>query len=97
MIFIVFSCSTKQEKKSNFKSKNNFLAYYNTYFMAEKNFNDALEIIQSNINQDKAVMQQADKLLDLAIENALIIEFITLIQLRDVSLIEGRIETDIQP
>ena len=42
--------------------------------MAEKNFKDALEIIKSNINQDKAVMQQADQLLDVAIENALIIE-----------------------
>ena len=69
---LFFSCSNgnKVEKKSS----NNFLAYYNTFYMAEKYFDDALEIIQLNESEDNSIPSQALTLLDDAIQNALIIE-----------------------
>ena len=69
---LFFSCSNGN--KVGKKSSNNFLAYYNTFYMAEKYFDDALEIIQLNESADNSIPSQALTLLDDAIQNALIIE-----------------------
>ena len=69
---LFFSCfnSNKIDKKSS----SDFLAYYNTFYMAEKYYNDALEIIQLNESEAEKIPTQALSLLDDAIENALVIE-----------------------
>jgi len=72
------SCASKDDSVINDKkSKNNFLAYYNTFFIAEKSFEDALELMQTNTNNNilaDNLSTQVKKLLDAAINNALIIE-----------------------
>ena len=72
LFIFFFSCSNGNKIKKT--SSNNFLAYYNTFYMAEKYFNDALEIIQLNESEDNSIPSQALTLLDDAIQNALIIE-----------------------
>lgn len=72
LILFFLSCASKEDTVINDKkSSNNFLAYYNTFFIAEKSYNDALDLMQtSNDNLSSQVKQ----LLDAAINNALIIE-----------------------
>jgi len=74
-LFFLSSCSNKKENIVNDKkSKNNFLAYYNTFFIAEKSFEQALGLIQTKNVNDKNITSQIEKLLDDAIRNSLVIE-----------------------
>lgn len=70
-LIITFSCSNPD--KSIKKSSNDFLAYYNTFYMAEKYFKDALDIIESNQDNTDALSLETKNLLDKAIQNSLII------------------------
>lgn len=74
LLLSLFTCSSRYTQLQNDrKSKNNFLAYYNTFFTAEKSFNEAEKLIQ--LQTDTANLSiQINNLLDLAIENCLIIE-----------------------
>ena len=73
-IFLLFTCSSRKDQFNNDnKSKNNFLAYYNTFFTAEKSFNEAEKLIQMQTDKDN-LSTQINNLLDLAIQNCLIIE-----------------------
>ena len=68
---IFYSCSTSASIK---KSSNSFLAYYNTFYSAEKSFNDALKIISENQLENDEIPSSAISLLEQAISNSLIIE-----------------------
>ena len=59
LFFLFFlSCSSNPKKVSR-GSGNNFSAYYNTFYMAEKSYNDALDLIQSQSdNQNKNTTQK---------------------------------------
>ena len=70
VVVLIQNCSNSNNLNKN--SKGNFLAYYNTFYMSEKYYNQALDIIKSN--QSSVVTAEADILLNNAIENALIIE-----------------------
>ena len=69
LLFVIQSCSNPN--KSN-KSDSDFLAYYNTFYMAEKYYEEALEIIK--VNQNEILPKEAEDLLNKAIENSLVIE-----------------------
>ena len=73
LAFLLFFSCFNPNKIDN-KSGNNFLAYYNTFYTAEKYYNDALEIIQLNESKGEQISSQALSMLDDAIKNALIIE-----------------------
>ena len=74
LLLSLFTCSSRYTQLQNDrKSKNNFLAYYNTFFTAEKSFNEAEKLIQLQTDTDNLSVQ-INNLLDLAIENCLIIE-----------------------
>ena len=74
LFFLFFlSCSSNSKKVSR-GSGNNFLAYYNTFYMAEKSYNDALDLIQSQSDNQNKNTTQINNLLDIAIKNSLIIE-----------------------
>ena len=74
ILFLLFSSCFNPVKN---KSKNNFLAYYNTFYMANNFYNEALDLIalndieNSNKNQNLITI---NTLLDKAIRNAQIIE-----------------------
>ena len=70
LFLLMFSCS----KKKDYNADNKFLAYYNTYYSAKKNFDEAFEIISQNYNSSEGPSTSAIKLLDNAIANAYIIE-----------------------
>jgi len=70
LLFVIQSCSNPN--KSSNKSDSDFLAYYNTFYMAEKYYEEALKII--NLNQTDITPKEADDLLNKAIENSLVIE-----------------------
>ena len=72
--FFLFFLSCSSNSKNNRGSGNNFKAYYNTFYMAEKNYYDALELIQSKADNKTNNSTQIDNLLDIAIKNSLIIE-----------------------
>ena len=69
-LLLTFSCSNKKNKNSN----NNFLAYYNTFYSAQKNFDDAIDILSKTNSIDNKIPATASTLLDKAIENAHLIE-----------------------
>ena len=69
-LLLTFSCSNKKNKNSN----NNFLAYYNTFYSAQKNFDDAIDILSKTNNIDDKIPSTVSTLLDKAIENAYLIE-----------------------
>ena len=74
LFFLFFlSCSSNPKKVSR-GSGNNFSAYYNTFYMAEKSYNDALDLIQAQSNTQTKNTTQINNLLDIAIKNSLIIE-----------------------
>ena len=66
---LILSCS----KQKDYNADNNFLAYYNTFYSAKQNFDNALEIISKDENLSKPSASTI-QLLDNAIENASIIE-----------------------
>ena len=70
LLVLIQNCSNSNNLNKN--SKGNFLAYYNTFYMSEKYYSQALDIIKSNQSSD--VSAEADILLTNAIQNALIIE-----------------------
>ena len=70
VVVLIQNCSNSNNLNKN--SKGNFLAYYNTFYISEKYYSQALDIIKSN--QSSVVTAEADILLNNAIENALIIE-----------------------
>ena len=74
--FLLFlsSCSSSDSKNNIRGNGNNLRAYYNTFYMAEKSYNDALELIQATSNDNKQNITQIENLLDIAINNSLIIE-----------------------
>ena len=70
----LYACSSKNNKFNNDrKSRSDFLAYYNTFFTAEKSFNEAEKLIQLQTDREN-LSNQINSLLDLAIKNCLIIE-----------------------
>jgi len=69
-LLLTFSCSNKKNKNSN----NNFLAYYNTFYSAQKNFDDAIDILSKTNSIDDKIPSTVSTLLDKAIENAYLIE-----------------------
>ncbi len=70
-LLIIYSCSNSASIR---KSKSSFLAYYNTFYAAEKSYNDAAEIIALDQTNNDEIPSSAISLLEEAIENALIIE-----------------------
>ena len=74
ILFLLFSSCFNPVKN---KSKNDFLAYYNTFYMANNFYNEALDLIalndieNSNKNQNQITI---NTLLDKAIRNSQIIE-----------------------
>jgi hypothetical protein len=70
----MFFVSCFNTNKINKTSSSDFLAYYNTFYMAEKYFNDSMSIIQLDESGENEIPSQAITLLNSAIENALIIE-----------------------
>ena len=68
LLFLIQSCSNTN--KLNKKANSNFLAYYNTFYMSEKYYNEALEIIK--LSQTNIISKEAETLLNKAIENALL-------------------------
>ena len=71
LIIVLFSCSNARKSR---KSGSNFLAYYNSFYMAEKSFEQAIKEIESMDEIDGDIPSKAKNLLNDAIENALIIE-----------------------
>ena len=71
---LMFFVSCFNANKVNKNSSSDFLAYYNTFYMAEKYFNDSMNIIQLDESGKNEIPLQAIALLNSAIENALIIE-----------------------
>ena len=71
---LMFFVGCFNTNKINKTSSSDFLAYYNTFYMAEKYFNDSMNIIQLDESGENKIPSQAITLLNSAIENALIIE-----------------------
>ena len=71
IILFVFSCSNSKKSR---KADSNFFAYYNSFFIAEKSFNEAIEDIESMEEVDGNISSKAKNLFEEAIKNALIIE-----------------------
>ncbi|MBS82556.1 MAG: hypothetical protein CMD65_00280 [Gammaproteobacteria bacterium] len=88
-LLLYISCSNSNKPRG---SDSNFLAYYNTFYVSEKSFQEALKIIQENNDEDNKIPEQALVLLQEAIKNALIIEekFSKTIYLDDAYYILGR-------
>ena len=77
LFLFLYACSSKNNKLNNDrKSRNDFLAYYNTFFTAEKSFNEAEKLIQLQ-NDRENLSNQINSLLDLAIKYCLIILLIS--------------------
>ena len=74
LFFLFFLSCTSSSKKKISGTGNNFKAYYNTFYMAEKSYTDALELIQSKSDNKTQNSTQIENLLDVAIKNSLIIE-----------------------
>ena len=70
-LLIIYACSNSASIR---KSNSSFLAYYNTFYAAEKSYKDAIEIIVLDQSTNDVIPSSAVTLLDQAIENALIIE-----------------------
>ena len=70
-IILFTSCSNPKKKRV---SNSNFLAYYNSYFMAEKKFDEALELISKSDTYDNKLSSQTIKLIEESIKNALVVE-----------------------
>ncbi len=70
---LMFFVSCFNTNKINKTSSSDFLAYYNTFYMAEKYFNDSMSIIQLDESGENEIPSQAITLLNSSIENALII------------------------
>ena len=66
---LILSCS----KQKDYDAGNNFLAYYNTFYLAKQSFDYAVEIISKDEPLSKPSFSTI-QLLDKAIKNALIIE-----------------------
>ena len=73
LLSIILFTSCSNPKKSRL-SNSNFLAYYNSYFMAEKNFSEALDLINKSDTYDNKLSAQTIKLIEESIKNALIVE-----------------------
>ena len=73
LLSIILFTSCSNPKKSRV-SNSNFLAYYNSYFMAEKKFDEALELINKSDTYDNKLSSQAVKLIEESIKNALVVE-----------------------
>ena len=73
LLSILFFTSCSNPNKSRV-SNSNFLAYYNSFYMAEKQFNEAIEIIDKNEKYNDEISEQAKSLLKESIQNALIVE-----------------------
>ena len=71
IIFFVFSCSSLKNTR---KIDSNFFAYYNSFYMAEKSFDEAIKEIESMEDVDGDISSKAKKLLEEAVKNSLIIE-----------------------
>ena len=65
-LLLYISCSNSNKPRG---SNSNFLAYYNTFYVSEKSFQEALKIIQNDADDNK-IPDQAVVLLDEAIKNA---------------------------
>ena len=70
-IILFTSCSNPKKTRV---SNSNFLAYYNSYFMAEKKLDEALELINKSDTYDNKLSSQAVKLIEESIKNALVVE-----------------------
>ena len=70
-IILFTSCSNPKKSRVSYS---NFLAYYNSYFMAEKKFDEALELINKSDTYDNKLSSQAVKLIEESIKNALVVE-----------------------
>ena len=70
-ILLFTSCSNP--KKSRI-SNSNLLAYYNSYFMAEKKFEEAVDLINKNDTFDDKLSNQTIELIQESIKNAKIVE-----------------------
>ena len=70
-IILFTSCSNPKKSRVSYS---NFLAYYNSYFMAEKKFDEALELINKSDTYDNKLSSQAIKLIEESIKNALVVE-----------------------
>ena len=73
LLSILFFTACSNPKKSRV-SNSNFLAYYNSFYMAEKKFNEAIAVIDKNEKYDDEISEQAKSLLKESIENALVVE-----------------------
>ena len=73
LLLLFFSCFNPVKNKS----KNNFLAYYNTFYMANSFYNEALDLLALNEIEESGNQQNLvsiNNLFDKAIKNAQIIE-----------------------
>ena len=73
LLLLFFSCFNPVKNKS----KNNFLAYYNTFYMANSFYNEALDLLALNEIEESGNQQNLvsiNTLFDKAIKNAQIIE-----------------------
>lgn len=73
LLLLFFSCFNPVKNKS----KNNFLAYYNTFYMADSFYNEALDLLALNEIEESGNQQNLvsiNTLFDKAIKNAQIIE-----------------------
>ena len=73
LLLLFFSCFNPVKNKS----KNNFLAYYNTFYMANSFYNEALDLLALNEIEESRNQQNLvsiNTLFDKAIKNAQIIE-----------------------
>ena len=73
LLLLFFSCFNPVKNKSN----NNFLAYYNTFYMANSFYNEALDLLALNEIEESGNQQNLvsiNTLFDKAIKNAQIIE-----------------------
>lgn len=73
LLLLLFSCFNPVKNKS----KNNFLAYYNTFYMANSFYNEALDLLALNEIEESGNQQNLvsiNTLFDKAIKNAQIIE-----------------------
>ena len=71
-LLLISACSNPNKKTRG--SKSNFLAYYNSFYMAEKFFNEAIIEIESMENVDGEITSKAKNLLETSMENALVIQ-----------------------
>ena len=60
LLLLIFSCSNKKNNKAH----NSFLAYYNTFYSAKINFDNAIEIISKNNDSQSKLAATTINLLD---------------------------------